>query len=163
MNRTSRLKSPALFAALILLLLATHSAAQAPSPREVTIAETLLFGSGKELYTTGRPLAAIKTFKLFTELHPGSEITDLVILWQGRASLTCGDFGEANRLARRLRQLKSVAFADVLDAEINKGRSDGIRRRCDDDGKRTSPRPLRSPAPGLNPVGAASLTKRHKA
>lgn len=80
--------------------------------------ETDYYHAGRSEHERGRYGEAIKTFREGLKRHPRGELSDLLLLWLGRAQYRSGKRDDAKKTSRRLRSMGNADFAALLDEEI---------------------------------------------
>ncbi|HEY0543789.1 MAG TPA: tetratricopeptide repeat protein [Pyrinomonadaceae bacterium] len=103
-------------------------------------AEQAMFTKGQNLYTQGRFDQAASVLQDFLKTYPKSIITDLTLLWLGRAYMQLGKIPDAEQIGQRLRSIKDTPFADIYDNELQAARREAPSRA------RTTPSPANPPS-----------------
>src|SRR2546421_4935501 len=123
----------ALAAALLCAPCLSISAAVAPravpqsqdTPPDV---EQAMFSRGQKLYNDGRYEQAASVLNDFLKTYPNSIITDLTLLWLGRAYIAMGRIRDAEQVGERLRGIKDTPFIDIYDDELSSARKEFAAR-----------------------------------
>lgn len=91
-------------------------------------AEQAMFSRGQTLYNQGRYDQAATVLKDFLKNYPNSIITDLTLLWLGRAYMQLGKFQDAEAVGQRLRTIKDTPFAEIYEGEMQAARREAAAR-----------------------------------
>ena len=86
-------------------------------------AEQAMFTKGQNLYLQKRYDQAITVLTDFLKTYPNSIITDLTLLWLGRAYMQLGRLQDAEQVGKRLRAIKDTPFGDIYESELETARS----------------------------------------
>jgi tetratricopeptide (TPR) repeat protein len=92
--------------------------ANAASVEPPSDAEQAMFGRGQTLYNQGRYEQSIAAFSDLLKTYPNSSITDLTLLWLGRAYIATGRLLNAEQLGERLRSIKNSPFIEIYQNEL---------------------------------------------
>ncbi len=156
MRNRNKLGAFALAAALLcapLTPVVTATAlARAASQEDVpTDAEQTMFTKGQNLYNQGRYDQAAAVLQDFLKTYPNSIITDLTLLWLGRAYMQLGKLTEAEQVGARLRSIKDTPFAEIYQGELESARRENPGRTT-----------VAGTTTGNNPPAVASKTPAAK-
>src|SRR5256714_11746090 len=90
--------------------------------------EQAMFSRGQKLYNDGRYEQAASVLNDFLKSYPNSIITDLTLLWLGRAYIAMGRIKDAEDVATRLRGIRDTPFIDIYDDELTAARKEVAAR-----------------------------------
>src|SRR5205085_10378630 len=86
--------------------------------------EQSMFSRGQKLYNDGRYEEAASVLNDFLKTYPNSIITDLTLLWLGRAYIALGRIKDAAQVGDRLRGIKDTPFIEIYDDELSAARKE---------------------------------------
>src|SRR5947209_5740171 len=86
--------------------------------------EQAMFSRGQKLYNDGRYEQAASVLNDFLKTYPNSIITDLTLLWLGRAYIAMGRIKDAETVGDRLRSIKDTPFIEIYDDELGAARKE---------------------------------------
>jgi len=86
--------------------------------------EQAMFSRGQKLYNDGRYEQAASVLNDFLKTYPNSIITDLTLLWLGRAYIALGRIKDAEQVGDRLRSIKDTPFIEIYDDELGAARKE---------------------------------------
>lgn len=90
--------------------------------------EQVMFSRGQKLYNDGRYEQAASVLNDFLKTYPNSVITDLTLLWLGRAYIAMGRIKEAEQVGDRLRNIKDTPFIEIYEDELSAARKEWAGR-----------------------------------
>ncbi len=162
----NKIGAVALAAALLFAPFTTTVAAPSAPPPHFTgaaqddvpsDAEQNMFTRGQTLYNQGRYEQAAGVLKDFLKSYPNSIITDLTLLWLGRAHMQLGQLREAEQIGLRLRAIRDTPFADIYEGELQSARRDYAERAAES-ARTPSSTPTPEARPTATPASVAMVT-----
>ncbi|HYE64778.1 MAG TPA: tetratricopeptide repeat protein, partial [Pyrinomonadaceae bacterium] len=120
--------------------------------------EQAMFTKGQTLYNQGRYEQAAAILNDFLKQYPSSIITDLTLLWLGRAYYQMGKFQEAEQVGKRLRAIKDTPFADIYEGELQTARREAASRPTTVAAATPEPRSTATPVTTTQPAARQTPT-----
>src|SRR5947209_3196897 len=119
--------------------------------------EQAMFSRGQKLYNDGRYEQAASVLNDFLKTYPNSIITDLTLLWLGRAYIALGRIKDAEQVGDRLRGIKDTPFIEIYDDELSAARKELAARGP------VTPQPVATPSVRPTPAPRTTPTPAHTA
>lgn len=128
-------------------------------------AEQSMFTKGQNLYLQKRYDQAITVFTDFLKTYPTSIITDLTLLWLGRAYMQVGKLQDAEQVGKRLHAIKDTPFGDIYQNELEAARRESPARSNGNSTASATPEKTPSsiptpPKPTRTPVAGVAQSPR---
>src|ERR1041384_794032 len=117
--------------------------------------EQAMFSRGQKLYNDGRYEQAASVLNDFLKTYPNSIITDLTLLWLGRAYIAMGRIKDAEQVGDRLRGIKDTPFIEIYDDELSAARKELAARGP------VTPQPTATPVVRATPAPQHTTTPTH--